>query len=182
VRSIRADGEPATSSASGEVKLQFGGSASALTYSRPSLEVSGGAEGRTLRTSTSVQVPSDYREARLAFLIEPEHEIRGVTAEARDSGKPVESTVENGGRGVWHWISVELQPGSHNIDLTLHVPSSQGELKLSAYLLSKRVLAVKQLRLDFNPRAPIPGLTPNLLPDSTPIERQTALLLRTVIP
>lgn len=182
LQSIRADGAPAVVSAAGEVKVQFGGGSSELSYSQPSLVVSGGAEGRTLRAGESVQVPPDYREARLAFLLEPEHEIRGVTAEARDGGKPVEAAIENGGRGVWHWISMDLAPGSHQIDLTLHVPTSPGELKLSAWLLSKRQLAVKELRLDFQPGAPVPGLVSNLLPDSTPIERQTALLLRTVIP
>lgn len=182
VRQVLADGEAVTAH-DGAVTIRFGGSADALSYSRPSLEISGSAgAARTIRSTVSVQVPADYREARLAFLIEPEHEIRGITAEAHDSGKPVEVVAENGGRGVWHWFPIDLQPGSHAVELTFRVPASPGVLKLSAWLLSKRTLASRELSIQVAPGGSQPKIAENLLPASTPIERQTAALLQTLIP
>jgi hypothetical protein len=181
VQSVVADGQPAASSG-GEVKLEFAGTSSELTYARPLLTVSRDAQGRTLRATETVDVPADFQEARLAFLIEPEREMRNVTAEAHDGGRAVTPAIENGGRGAWHWISMELTPGKHQLDLTVRVPSSPGELKVSAWLLSKRQLAKKELKIGFKPGTAAGVIAPNLLPDQTPFERQTALLLRSVIP
>jgi hypothetical protein len=182
VQSVTANGQPATVAAGGEVKLEFAGTASELTYARPLLTVSRDAQGRTLRATETVDVPADFQEARLAFLVEPEREMRNVTAEAHDGGKAVTPAIENGGRAAWHWISMELTPGKHQVDLTVRVPSSPGELKVSAWLLSKRQLAKKELKIGFKPGTAAGVIASNLLPDQTPVERQTALLLRSVIP
>jgi hypothetical protein len=94
----------------------------------------------------------------------------------------VEAIAENGGRGVWHWFSVDLQPGNHAVELTFRVPAAPGVLKLSAWLLSKRTLVSRELNIQFGAGGSTPKIVENLLPASTPIERQTAALLQTVIP
>ena len=63
--------------------------------------------------------------------------------------------------------------GMTTLTYTPHMPSSPGNVDaFLVWLLSRWQLAYSLLDL---PAAPVPGLMPNLLVDSTPIERQTAL-------
>ena len=98
------------------------GSARTLSFTagKPRTEGAAGA-ARIVHVTIAAEVPSEYREARLAFLLEPEREIRGVTAGAADGGKPLNLTVETGqrNRGAWHWFYANLPPGKHAVELTL---------------------------------------------------------------
>ena len=159
------------STANGVVRVYAPAAGAELSYSPATLEASGTAgTERTLRVTAAVEVPADYREARLAVLLEPDREIRGVKAEAADSGKPVALATENGGRGVWHWFWADLAPGAHRVTITVHVPAAPGGARLSAWLLTKRLLAGKEAQVAAMP-------ADNLLPASSDIERKTYALL-----
>jgi len=166
----RIEGMP-FSTANGVVRVYAPAPGTELSYSPASLETAGtaGAE-RTLRVTAAVQVPADYREARLAVLLEPDQEIRGVKAEAADSGKTVALATENGGRGVWHWFWADLAPGSHRVTITVHIPSAPGGARLSAWLLTKRLLVGRDMQVAAMP-------ADSLLPASSDIERKTYALL-----
>jgi hypothetical protein len=78
---LRRQDVPAQSRPGNALTLHFGASTaqSGLSYSPASLRVEGKAgEERTVHVAAAIQVPADYKEARLAFLIEPELELRGV--------------------------------------------------------------------------------------------------------
>jgi hypothetical protein len=135
------------------------------------LRAEGGAGApRTIRTAVTIQVPSSFREARVAFLLEPEQEVRGVTAEARDAANPLALSTENGGHGNWHWFFANLAPGKHSIELTFHVPASPGGVRVSGWLLTKRALPSHELHLATAP-------APNLLPAMSEIQRSTYSLI-----
>jgi len=91
--------------------------------------------GVDLKVLVTVDVPAIYRQARVAVLLEPDQEIRGVKAEALDAGKPLRLSVENGGRGIWYWYYADLTPGRHSIELTIH---SASPAHISAWLLTRR--------------------------------------------
>ena len=131
-----------------------------------------GAAGapRTIRAAVAIQVPGSYREARVAFLLEPEQEVRGVTAEARNGAAPLALSTENGEHGNWHWFFANLAPGKHSIELTFHVPASPGGVRVSGWLLTRRALPSRELRLNALP-------APNLLPAASDILRGTYPLL-----
>jgi hypothetical protein len=122
----------------------------------------------------SVTVPADYPEAKLAFLIEPEHPMKGVTADALDNGRPLALSVENGGGAAWHWFWANLAPGRHSLEVKFHLPASPGGAHLSGWLLAKRDLASREVRL----AAP---LGPDLMPASSEFERSTRALIETTI-
>ena len=132
-----------------------------LTFSRAALT----REGAT-QLSTSVDVPADYPQARLAVLWEPVQEIRGLKADAADAGKPLNLSTENGGRGVWYWYWADLTPGKHSVEFTIHSTASG---HISAWILTRRSLGA--------PPAP----SPNHLPSLFNIERGTHLLLEETI-
>ena len=154
----------------------------AIAFSAGSLRVEGAAgAARTLRISTTVDVPAGYREAKLAFLLEPEREIRGVTATAVDGGQPLALTVETGGanRGAWHWFYANLPPGKHAIDLTMRIPAAPGSAHITGWLLTRRELTAREVHL-----APSAGKTlppPSLLPAESNIERGTYALFEETI-
>ena len=129
---------------------------------------------RTIHAAVAIQVPADYREARVAFLLEPDQEIRGVKADGTDSGQPLVLSTENGNRGVWHWFYANLPPGKHSIDLTFHVPASPGSVRVSGWLLTRRTLPSQEIFLDAIPR-------PNLLPAVSDIQRGTYALVEEYI-
>jgi hypothetical protein len=171
---------PAQSRPGNLLTLHFGSPAAQgeLAYSPASLRVEGVAgEDRTLHVTAAMQVPADYREAKLAFLIEPEQDVRGVKAEALDNGKPLELALENGGRGVWNWFWANLAPGKHSLDLTFHVPKSPGGGHVSGWLLTKRALASKRLEIAFPAGRALRLPDPSLLPAATEIERSTYALM-----
>jgi hypothetical protein len=171
---------PAQSRPGNVLTLHFGPSAAQaeLAYSPASLRVEGGAgEERTVHVTAAVQVPADYREAKLAFLIEPEQDLRDVKAEALDNGKPLELSLENGGRGVWHWFWANLAPGRHSLDLTFHLPAVPAGARISGWLLTKRVLTSKRLEVAFPPGRVAHLPETNLLPASSDIERNTYALM-----
>jgi hypothetical protein len=135
-----------------------------------------GAAGaaRTIRSSVTIQVPAGYREARVAFLLEPDREIRGVTAEARDAATPLPLSTENGDRGNWHWFYANLSPGKHSIELTFKVPASPGGVRVSGWLLTRRMLPAHELH-----PATLPA--PSLLPATSDVQRGTYALVEEFI-
>jgi hypothetical protein len=157
--------------------LKFGASAKGeLRFSSPALDSSANATERIVRVSTNIEVPGDYREAKLAFLIEPDQDLKGPTAEGLDNGKPLNLALENGGRAAWHWFYAALAPGRHELELTFHLPAAPAGARLSGWLLTKRTLAMKEISLN-------PAYVPKeiLLPASSDIERATYSLVETSI-
>jgi hypothetical protein len=157
-------------------------SSSALTFSAARLRAEGAAGGaRTLHVSTTVDVPADYREAKLAFLLEPDQEIRGVTATAVDGGQPLTLTVETGGanRGVWHWFYANLPPGKHSIEMTMRIPSAPGSARITGWLLTRRELAAQEVHLTPSAGKKLPP--PSLLPAESNIERGTYALIEETV-
>jgi hypothetical protein len=134
-------------------------------------------EERTVHVTVAIQVAADYREAKLAFLIEPEQDLRSVKGEGLDNGKPLELALENGGRGVWHWFWANLAPGKHNLDLTFHMPASPGGGRISGWLLTKRGLISKRIEVGFPQGRAVRLPEISLLPASSNIERNTYALM-----
>ena len=150
----------------------------AIAFSAGPLRAEGAAgAARTLHVSTTVDVPADYREAKLAFLLEPDREIRGVTATAADGGQPLSLTVETGGanRGAWHWFYANLPPGKHSIDLTMRIPATPGSARITGWLLTRRELAARDAHLTPSGGKALPP--PSLLPAESNIERGTYALI-----
>ena len=154
----------------------------AVTFSAGRLRTDGaaGAE-RTVHVSTTADVPADYREAKLAFLLEPDQEIRGVTATAVDAGQPLPLAVETGqrNRGVWHWFYANLAPGRHSIELTMHIPAAPGAARISGWLLTRRELASQEVHITPPAGKKLPPLS--LLPAQSNIERGTYRLIEETI-
>jgi hypothetical protein len=182
---VAMEGAALPPAAGGSVAVRFGApnaSSAELSVSPSTIRTEGaaGAE-RTVRVTTTIQVPADYREARLAFLVEPAKDARGVKAEARDNANPVELSTENGGRGVWHWFWVNLTPGKHDTGFTIQLPAAAGEARVSGWLLTKRALTSRELRLSFPPgsTADVPGA--NLLPATSDLERHTYALIEETV-
>jgi hypothetical protein len=147
----------------------------AIEFTVPSIRVEGAAgQARTIHAALTVQVPPEYREARLAFLLEPEHEIRNVKGEAAQNGKAVALALENGGRGNWHWFYTNLPAGKQELQLTFQVPAAPGEIHLSGWLLTQRALQGRQLSVKAPPNDPLPAA-------SSDIERGTQALIETTI-
>jgi hypothetical protein len=152
--------------------------AAPLAYSPATLRVEGqSGQERTLRISASVDVPADYREARLAFLIEPDGNLPGVKAEALDNQKQLQMTLENGGRAAWHWFWADLAPGKHELAVTIHLPAAPGAAHVSSWLLTRRALASRTLTVTLPPGRTVAAPPPSLLPASSEIERDTYALL-----
>jgi Melibiase len=135
-----------------------------ITFSPATLRNEAGG----IQVSTTVQVPTDYREARFAVLLEPEQETRNIKADALNGGRPLALSTENGGRGIWYWFWANLAPGDHSVDLTVH---SSGPAHISAWLLTRRDVG--------NP--PNVSGPANLLPAQSNIVRGTQLLLEETI-
>jgi len=151
----------------------YGEPATAPTFTAPAITVSGAAgNARTVYLKTTVELPSDCLESKAAFLVEPAEEIKDVKGEAFDNDKPVPLALANGGHGVWHWLWATLGPGTHHLNLTLHIPAAPGEVHLSGWLLAKRTLMGGEMR----------GAAPpeDLLPADSSIERTTYPLERTI--
>jgi hypothetical protein len=145
-------------------RIQFGAAEAAdLSFTAPEVRPTA---AQTVRASLTVQIPAQFEQTRLAFLLEPDQETRGVTADATDNGKAAAVLLENGGRGVWHWFWVELAPGSHAVQLSLHLPASMTAGHLSGWLLTKEKLAEREM--------PLPGPAPeSMLPTTTQYLRRT---------
>ncbi len=175
---------PTQSRPGNALTLHFGAASpqGELAYSPASMRVETVAGGeRILHVTETMQVPADYKEAKVAFLLEPDQELRGVKGEGLDNGKPVELTLENGGRGVWHWFSAELTPGKHSLELTFHMPASPAGAHVSGWLLTKRGLVAKKLEVGFasGKAGQLPAAS--LLPASSDIERSTYALMEETI-
>lgn len=165
--------------------LSFGKkSESRLTFSAPSIQIDGQERAaRTLRVSLTVDVPADFQQSKLTLLFEPSREVTGVTADARANGKAVTLAVENGGRGFWCWFTTDLKTGSHTLDFEIHLPAeAQGSGRISGWLLAKRSLATKDLRLTFKPGQRLAAPAENLLPASSAVERKTYALFDQMVP
>jgi len=140
------------------------------TLTAASLRAEGAAgAARTIHASATIEVPAGYREARVAFLLEPDQEIRRVTAEARDSAASLPLSTENGGRGNWHWFYANLAPGKHTIELTFHVPAAPGGVRVSGWLLTRRVLPARELHLATVPPADLLPATPDIQRGTYPL-------------
>jgi hypothetical protein len=123
----------------------------------------------------AVTIPEDYREAKLAFLIEPERPIKSMAVDARDNGQPLALSTENGGGEAWHWFWANLPPGRHNLEVNFRLPAAAGGAHLSGWLITQRALAWHTVPLgSARPE-------PNLLPASTEVERHTYALIETSI-
>ncbi|HEX3743628.1 MAG TPA: hypothetical protein VHW09_06855 [Bryobacteraceae bacterium] len=92
---------------------------------------SGAPGGFKIAASVDVSDP----QARFAVLLEPSQEIKGLKAEAVDGGTPLPLSVENGGHGVWYWYWVDLAPGKHHVEITIH---SVAPGHVSAWLMTRR--------------------------------------------
>ena len=160
------------------LKLHFGAASAVpqeLNFSPADLQVEGQpGQDRTLRLQTTLQVPGDYRETKAAFLLEPEVENRTIKAEALDNGKSAALTTENGGRGVWHWFWVNVTPGRHTLEFSIHLPAGPAGARVSGWLLTKRQLASHEIRAAF----PVGrSIEEDLLPATSGVERGTYKLI-----
>lgn len=146
-----------------------------VSFSPPSVRLSGqGDASRLLSISSSVQIPADLRDAQFALLLEPVEETKSIKAVARDNGKSVPVAAENGGRGLWYWFTTGLQPGSHSVDVEIQFPQgARTSAHLSGWLLGKRALASREVRLKLKPGEKIKTPLENLLPASSEVERKT---------
>jgi hypothetical protein len=157
-------------------------SADALSFSAGRLRTEGAAgAARTVHVTTTADIPADYREAKLAFLLEPDQEIRGVTATAVDGGQPLTLAAETGQRnsGVWHWFYANLPPGRHSIEVTMHIPAAPGGARITGWLLTRRELAAQEVHV--TPQAGKKLPPPSLLPVHSEIERGTYSLIEETI-
>jgi len=182
--SVKVDGAeiPAQARRGDVLTLHFGTAAQAeLAYSPAAVRVEGGAgEERTVRVTAAIQAPADYREAKLAFLIEPEGALQGIKAEALDNGKPFDLTLENGGGrapAAWQWYWANLSTGKHSLELTFHLPAAPAGAHVSGWLLTKRALASKRIEVAFPAGRGAHLPEASLLPASTEIERNSYALM-----
>lgn len=76
-----------------------------------------------------------------------------------------------------YWFTCEVKPGNHSIDFEIHVPGAEkASAQLSGWLLTKRALVAKDLRLTFKPGLVLSMPPENLLPASVEFERKTYAL------
>jgi hypothetical protein len=149
------------------VVRSFEPAGSSIEFTQPAIRVDGAAgEARTIHATLTVNSPAEYREARVAFLLEPGSEIRDVKGEGADGGRRLAVSVENGGRGAWHWFYADLPPGRHALELTFRVPAAPGEIHVSGWLLTKRSLHGRELQAAAAP-------PDDALPSASDIERGT---------
>jgi len=117
----------------GSGPLRTGGAT--ISYA-PAILRRSGRDLNEIRVSSTIDVPIDYSLARVAILLEPEEEVRGVKGDALDAGKPLALSVENGGRGMWYWYWADLVPGKHAVEVT--IPSApRGHI--SAWLITRQL-------------------------------------------
>jgi hypothetical protein len=90
--------------------------------------------GGGVKLGADVDVPPGYSQARLAILLEPQQEVRGVKADATDGSKALTLSTENGGRGVWYWYWADLSQGTHSVAVTISEP---GPAHVSVWLLTR---------------------------------------------
>ena len=173
---------PASGDASNMLGSRFTSDGSRMNfYSAPSaaaerLNVSPAvvrADSDSLQLNATVEIPSGYRQARLAILVEPEQVNRTLKADATDTGAPLTIATEDG-KGVWYWYYADLAPGKHAVDLTVH---GRVRGRVSAWLLTRRGMTGTFMNM-----RPAPAVQPaSLLPAQSNIERGTQLLLEETI-
>jgi hypothetical protein len=150
-----------------EQRAIFGGSGSGTPH--PQLTFS---PARLLRSDdeavllADADVPPGYAQAKFAVLLEPEKEVSGIKAGAKDSGQELQLTTENGGHASWYWFSANLAPGKHTIELRIPLHTSA---HLSAWLITSRDLG----RFGTGPT--------EIFPTGPHIQRRTHLLLEETI-
>lgn len=181
----RVDGRKVPLTPSGDearLSVRFGKKGSTVSspsFSAPLLHLSeAGSAERILQLALEVQIPPDFHQSKIALLIEPTVETKNIAVQGRESGHPLSINVENGGRGLWYWFTCEVQPGMHRIDFEIHVPGTEEtSAQLSGWLLSKRALVPKDIRLTFKPGQNLNLPPENLLPTSEEFEAKTYTLL-----
>ncbi len=189
-QNIRIDGKrvdlPKASGQEG-LKLHFGDLShpDQPSFTEPTIAVQQEASGtRMAEISLTVEVPHDFSEAKVALLYEPSNLEPGVTAEARDNGKPVlvqtvqqhasPDQVRPEGQSLWYYFTVPLSPGRHATDFTIHMPkTATGTIELSGWLLGERTLASHRLQLTLKPGMGSAAPPPDLLPNSSGTARET---------
>src|SRR5207253_1202712 len=101
---------------------------------------------RKLTVSTTVTVPTDFRESQLALLLEPAQPTDGITSSAHRNGITGTVATENGDKGVWYWFKVDLKSGRNSIDFSISLPAKlHKEVRISGWLRGKRQLASTDL-------------------------------------
>lgn len=151
--------------------------AAALSLSPGTMQVEGApGTDRTVRVKTAVDVPADYREARIAFLVEPDGDGRGVRAEAVDNGSSAPLVNENGGGSAWQWFWFNLAPGRHSVGFTFYLPSGSSAAGISGWVLTKRALGAREVQMNEKPVAV------DLLPTRSDVEWRTYELMDRRVP
>lgn len=181
---VRLDGEHVDFASHGDtavLPIHFGKKASRvgdITYSVQPLRLeSGEGTAQTLRVSLSVQIPADFQESKVAVLLEPVKEIAGIQVEGRMDGHPTATALKKGAEGSWYWFVTNVDPGTHNVDLGIHLPANiEGRARISGWLLAKRRLERRELRLSFKTSERLAPPPDNLLPASSEVERKTYAL------
>lgn len=178
--------QAAGASPDGALTVAFGRGGAAApdqpSFSAPELSLAAQAGGGSeARLRLDVDLPRDFTAARLAVLLQPTQETKGVTAAATDNGRSVTPAREDGGRGQWYWFTVPLAPGRHRLGMDLSLPAALPPgADFSVWLLADRVLATRPLQLHLAPGvAPPPPLA---LPNRANVAAETIPLLRRSLP
>jgi hypothetical protein len=192
-RNIRVDGksvDPQQASDQAALNLHFGNlpHPDQPSFTEPSIAVQQGANGaRMAEVSFAVEVPHDFSEARLALLFEPSSLEPGVSAEARDNGKPALVQVEQQhaalqqagpeGKSLWYFFTLGLSPGRHAMDFTIRMPeATSGRVNLSGWLLGERALASHRIHLNLKPGVNSASLQSDLLPHYSGVAHESYAL------
>jgi len=192
-QNIRVDGKPvdlSPASNADTLKLHFGDlpHPDQPSFTEPSIAVQQRAGGtRTTEVSLMVEVPHDFSATRLALLFEPSSLEPGVTAEARDNGKPAivqteqqhasSDQVNSSGQSRWYYFSVSLSPGRHTLDFTIQMPeATSGSVTLSGWLLGERLLASHKIHLNLKPKVNSAAMQHDLLPHHSGSAHETYAL------
>lgn len=192
-QNVRVDGKPvdlSEASNPGSLKLHFGKlpRPDEPSFTEPAIAVHEQADGaRTARVSLAVDVPRDFNEAKLALLYEPFRPEPGVTAEARDNGKPApvqtvrqhasRNQIGPSGKSHWYFFTLPLSPGRHAMDFTIQIPkATTGRITLSGWLLGKRALASHTLQITLKPGDYAAAPHADRLPHPSAIKRETYAL------
>jgi hypothetical protein len=133
----------------------------------------------TTQISFRVQVPDDFRDTQVGLLLESAQPTNETLAAVKDDGQNVQFAVRKSEMGLWNWFTTDLNPGRHALEFDLRIPAAaRGRLKLSAWLRTKRQLAIRDLRLSFKPGRQLAAPRPDILPTASEVAKVTQLLFQ----
>jgi hypothetical protein len=125
----------------------------------------------------TLMLPLDFTQTQLALLAEWPRAADSIKAEATDNGRAVALRTNGEKTGLWQWFVTELKPGNHRLDFRLQIPSAvPGPVRISGWLLAKRMLASRNLELRLDPGETGAVFQENLLPADSQVERKTYAL------